>query len=109
MTEPRILAVGEEPEPMDDPRPERHALQRNKPKGKRASSGRFQSINSFIDVTMARLTPAERGVWLVLWRDTKPDGLARTSQVDMARRSGISDRAVRSLLIISSPRVVLLR
>ena len=33
--------------------------------------------------------PAAVG-WLVLYRDTKPDGLACTSQTDIARRAGVS-------------------
>ena len=44
------------------------------------------------------LPPAERAVWLILWRDTKPNGLAGTSQMSIARRAGVSDRAVRSAL-----------
>jgi hypothetical protein len=51
---------------------------------------------------MANLSRAEVCVWLLLWRDTRPDGLARTSQADLARRSGCSvrqvNRAVQSLL-----------
>jgi DNA-binding GntR family transcriptional regulator len=34
----------------------------------------------------------------VLWRDTKPDGAVRTSQADLARRAGISDRTIRQAL-----------
>jgi DNA-binding MarR family transcriptional regulator len=55
-------------------------------------------VNAFIDATMADLTPAERGVWFVLWRDTKPNGLAATSQASIARRAGVTDRAVRKAL-----------
>lgn len=40
----------------------------------------------------------EIAVWLVLYRDTKQDGTARTSQADMARRVGTSDRTVRRAL-----------
>ena len=61
-------------------------------------AGRFETINAFIDATMRGLTPAARSVWLILWRDTKPDGLARTGQADLARRAGVSDRAVRDAL-----------
>lgn len=71
---------------------------RRKAKEKRSSAGRFQSINAFIDVTMAGLTPAARSVWLILWRDTKPTGLAQTSQESLARRAGVTDRAVRTAL-----------
>jgi hypothetical protein len=64
------------------------------------SSGRqrFADINGFVDNTMSTFTRSEIAVWLVLWRDTKPDGLVRTSQKDIGRRAGASDRAVRTAL-----------
>jgi hypothetical protein len=71
---------------------------RSKPKGERSSRGRFQCINAFLDVTMAGLDRAELAVWLLLWRDTKPDGLARTWQGDLARRAGCNPRTVRRAL-----------
>src|SRR5262249_42752326 len=76
---------------------------RGKPKGTsgtaRARSGeRFGLLNAFIDFTMADLKPSERAVWLVLFRDTKRDGTARTSERDIARRAGVSDRMVRYAL-----------
>jgi hypothetical protein len=94
----RVLAVGEElpplePEPVRRPRPAATAADR--PKGKRSSQGRFECINAFLDVTMAGLDRAELAIWLLLWRDTKPDGLARTSQADLARRAGCNPRTVR--------------
>lgn len=55
---------------------------------------RFAKVNALIDCTMHGLTRAELAVWLVLWRDTKTDGLARTGQADIARRVGVSVRAV---------------
>lgn len=61
-------------------------------------AGRFAEVNAFIDFTMGGLTPAARSVWLILWRDTKPNGLARTGQADLARRAGVSDRSVRAAL-----------
>jgi hypothetical protein len=76
---------------------------RCKAKGKHNSEkartgGRFQTINAFVDFTLASLTPAEISVWLVLWRDTKPSGVAGTGQTDLARRAGISDRSVRTAI-----------
>ena len=89
--EPRILRVGEEPPPLrsDDDRPTK-----TKPKRK-AAAGRFQTFNAFADATLADLGRAEICVWLLLWRDTKADGLARTSQADLARRAGIGERTAR--------------
>jgi hypothetical protein len=102
--EPRIIPVGGELPPMElrpersgKPPPSKANESKGKP-GKRQTGERFQCINAFIDVTMAGLTPAERAVWLILWRDTKPNGLAETSQASLARRAGVSDRAVRSAL-----------
>lgn len=102
-TQPRILAVGEELPPLDGDRsPERSGpatTKATRPKGKRSSQGRFQCINAFLDVTLAELDRAELAVWLLLWRDTKPDGLARTSQADLARRAGCTPRSVRRALV----------
>jgi DNA-binding MarR family transcriptional regulator len=66
-----------------------------KAKGKSTAGERFKVLNAFADFTLAGLDRAEIAVWLVLWRDTKPDGLARTSQADLARRAGVTDRTVR--------------
>jgi hypothetical protein len=101
-TRPRIIAVGEEPPPMDGPAPSSRA-DRGKPKGKpdggkAKARERFGVLNAFIDFTMAELKPSERAVWLVLFRDTKRDGIARTSERDIARRAGVSDRMVRYAL-----------
>lgn len=98
-TQPRILAVGEEPPPLDNGDPRAHlASCRSKAKRKSAAAGRFGVLNAFADVTLATLDRASIAVWLLLWRDTKPNGLARTSQADLARRGGISERSVRRAL-----------
>lgn len=68
------------------------------PKGKpkrRKAGERFAVLNNFADFSLAALTRAEIAVWLLLWRDTKPDGLARTSQADLARRAGIAPRTAK--------------
>jgi hypothetical protein len=67
-------------------------------KAPRNTQGRFAEINGFIDYTLANLTPSAVAVWLILWRDTKPNGLARTGQADLARRAGVTERAVRKAL-----------
>lgn len=69
-----------------------------KPKNPRRPCGRFAEINGFVDYTLASLTPAAVAVWLILWRDTKSNGLARTGQADLARRAGVTERAVRNAL-----------
>jgi hypothetical protein len=104
MTSPaRILQVGEEPPPLRDggtamARPGTPA-KAGDTSPKASSRGRFECVNAFVDVTMARLDRAELAVWLLLWRDTKPNGLVRTSQGDLARRAGCSPRTVRRALV----------
>lgn len=71
-------------------------MAKDKAKGK--AGGRWQTVNGFIDGIMGTLTPAAVATWLVLFRDTKRNGLAQTSQADIARRAGVSDRAVRDAL-----------
>src|SRR4051794_25915346 len=88
--QPRPLAVGDEPPPLN-PRPAKSALadkvdMRDKPKGK-AAGDRFRTLNTFADFTLVTLSRAEIAVWLLLWRDTR-DGTARTGITDLARRAG---------------------
>lgn len=68
---------------------------------KRRSRLRFEVFNAFVDGGMANLTRAELAVWFTLFRDTKPDGTARASLDDLARRGGFdrqtASRAVGSL------------
>ena len=61
---------------------------------RRKTAGRFAEFNSFVDFTLAKLKRNELAVWFVLFRDTKPDGTARTSQADLARRVGANIRTV---------------
>jgi predicted transcriptional regulator len=68
-----------------------------KPK-RRTRSERFAVLNAFVDFSMAGLTGAEVKVWLILYRDTKATGLARTGQADLARRAGLTERGVRKVL-----------
>jgi len=65
---------------------------------RRKTAGRFAVLNAFVDFTLAELNRNEIAAWLVLYRDTKPDGTARTSQADLARRAGTSDRTIRRAL-----------
>jgi hypothetical protein len=96
-TGPPIIPLGEELPILDESAEQSKERAKGKKKsGKRKTGERFQTINAFVDFTLATLTPAECKTWVILWRDTKPNGLAETSQADLARRAGISDRAVRS-------------
>jgi hypothetical protein len=65
------------------------------------SAQRFHTVNDFVDLSMRGLTGAAAKAWIVLWRDTKPNGLAKTAISDLARRMGCSKatakRAIREL------------
>ena len=60
----------------------------------RNSGDRWRRMNNFVDITAGTITRAELLCWLVLFRDER-DGTARTSQADIARRSGLGERTVR--------------
>jgi hypothetical protein len=55
---------------------------------------RFGTLNEFVDCSLVGLSRAEIATWLVLYRDTR-NGIARTSQADIARRAGLSVRTVK--------------
>ena len=63
--------------------------------------GRFAVLNGFVDGVMGTLPRSAALVWVALWRDTKPDGLARTAVADLARRVG-GDRStvIRALRLL---------
>ena len=85
-----VLRADDEPPPAPPPKPKaRH------PRGR---GERFAVLNAFTDCTLADLTGAEAKVWLILYRDTKASGIARTGQADIARRAGLSPRGVRKAL-----------
>lgn len=63
------------------------------PNGRRRSQGRFATLNSFVDCSLATILRTDALVWLVLFRDTR-DGVARTAQSYIARRAGLCKRTV---------------
>lgn len=56
-------------------------------------AARFRVLNDFVDVALSSIPKTDAVVWLVLYRDTR-DGVARTSQRDIARRTGLCRRTV---------------
>jgi hypothetical protein len=72
-------------------------------------TGRWPTLNAFVDATVAGLSRSELAVWIVLFRDVR-DGVARTGLTDIARRGGMehgsAKRAVRSLTAKGLLRVV---
>ena len=111
VSEPQPIPVGQEPPPMHvcSPRllgegpgvrvngstPAHRSNGKAKGKPARRNGDRFAVLNAFVDFTMRGLTRAEVSVWLALFRDTKPDGLARTGQTDLARRAGVNCKTVK--------------
>ncbi len=57
---------------------------------RRESRLRFEMLNAFVDDGMADLSRAELAVWLILYRDTQRNGIARASLDDLARRGGMN-------------------
>lgn len=93
---PVISGCGKLP-PMLDDEPQKVVIADNRPpkQSKQMTKDRFEVLNSFVDCSLAGLSKADVSTWLVLYRDTR-NGIAVTSQADIARRIGVSDRAVRS-------------
>jgi len=60
----------------------------------RPTRDRFEMLNKFADFTAGKLNRSELLVWLTLYRDTR-DGIAKTGQADLARRTGLGERTVR--------------
>lgn len=61
---------------------------------KRASALRFELLNAFVDSGMAELSRAEISTWLILFRDTRPNGITQTAIDDIARRGGMDRSSV---------------
>jgi DNA-binding transcriptional ArsR family regulator len=61
-------------------------------KRRKISLERFKVLNDFVDLGLSQLSRSEIAVYLILFRDTKPTGLARTSRTELARRGGMTER-----------------
>lgn len=102
MTPSKVLPPGAVLQPLVTPdagkgaptRPASRKGGRTHARRSRRRSGRFAVLNGFVDGVMGTLPRAAALVWVCLWRDTKPDGLARTAVTDMARRVGGDRRTV---------------
>jgi len=77
----------------DGETPGAHATGSPGTRKRKATANRFGILNEFIDCSLAGLSKTELLVWFTLYRDTR-NGTARTSQTDIARRGGVSKRAV---------------
>lgn len=72
------------------------------------ASGRFLMLNQFVDQTMRNLTPAERAVWLCLFRHAR-DGRVRVSQTRIAAQCGLSTRTTKRAIAQLIERTLLRR
>ena len=138
MNTPRVLRPGEVLPPLDSPsdstmaaaaepqeaaaRPARRSAGRVPPRSTRSgaaqqqptsnSKGRFQAINDFVDNTMQTLEFRASLAWFTLWRNTKPNGLAKIAISDLARRIGCSQatakRAIKDLKLAGLLKLVAL-
>lgn len=68
---------------------------RHTPKRK---TDRWADFNAFIDATMANLNPRQLRVWLCLFRDAGKDGVCRTAQSYIAKRTGRRRPTVSSII-----------
>ena len=59
------------------------------------TKNRFAVFNAFIDVAMRTVSTTEAAVWFVLYRETKPNGVAKVSQRQIAEAVGVDERTVR--------------
>lgn len=58
------------------------------------SAGRFQTMNEFVDYSARLVDTTAQAVWLVLFRETKPNGIACVSHSQIAERIGSCRRTV---------------
>ena len=102
---PGPIPVGQEPPPLRPPPPPAGSNGQpggtNKAKGKparRSAGDRFAVANAFADYGARLVDTTAQAVWWVIWRETKPDGLARVSFGRLAECTGRSRRtAVRAV------------
>ncbi len=65
---------------------------------KRKQRGRFAVLNSFADCGARSVDTTAQACWWILYRETKPNGLARVSQARIAECVGLGRVAVNRAL-----------
>jgi hypothetical protein len=73
--------------------PARAAAAKAKPGKPAGDSGRWATLNAFVDASMVDMTRVEALAWIILFRDAR-NGTVCTGMSDIARRAGCSKRAV---------------
>jgi len=86
-----IIPDGHILEPMHSSKPKATTAKASKKATKQRT--RFIVLNAFVDFTMRDLTPSEKLVWFVLYRDVR-NGVATVAQSDIATRSGLTQSTV---------------
>lgn len=92
-TDGRLVLTGAAMLPPMEPMQPTRKQATLKGKASKATRDRFGVLNAFVDCSLAGLSRIEIATWLVLYRDTR-NGIACTSQADIARRVGCSVRSV---------------
>jgi hypothetical protein len=59
-----------------------------------SDAGRWHTLNAFVDGMMSQCTEAEVRVWLAIYREVKPGGLARIGMGQISKVAGIERRSV---------------
>lgn len=71
------------------------------------SVGRFKTMNEFVDHAARSVDTTSQAVWMVLFRETKPNGAATISFGQVAERIGVSRRtAMRAIQHLEDARLV---
>lgn len=95
---PRIIPIGDELPPMDVDRSRPACDSAGPPKRTAKHGDRFAVLNSFADYGARLVDTTAQACWWILYRETKPDGLARVSQGQIAKCIGLSRWAVNRAL-----------
>lgn len=93
MNEPRIIPGSAVLPPMAGPMPRPLANPGAPGKGKpgqRTTGDRFTVLNAFADYGARLVNPTAQACWWIIYRETKPDGLARASHGRIAGCIGVS-------------------
>jgi len=88
---------------LNDPPPMRDETAKPEPKTSdkktpKRDAGRWNELNTFIDITMRDLTPAQTAVWLTLFRDERKS-VSKSAQTDIAKRCGLSRESVSRAIV----------
>ncbi len=99
MTQPKALAGCQVMPPLKPAAPSGagkapRSLGTQSDRGQGQAKGRWQDLNAFVDGTMRHIDGTSAKVWFALFRDARSNGIAKASNADLARRTGMSVRSV---------------